>query len=145
MFQTTTRTLLTLCSLGALLSGCGSTPDQADEPAGPPQGAVRGTLTEEPAGDAAVEQHLETLLRETRTVDGKRVVGFELRNKSDRELEIAYRIDWLNRRGQPVTSSESWVLVYLPAGGAVPLQASAPTRDAESWTVRAVETSAGAN
>jgi uncharacterized protein YcfL len=138
MLQTTTRTLLTLCSLGALLAGCGSNPAEP-EPEGPPQGTVRGTLTEEPEGDSAVEQHLETLLGQTRRVDGKRVVGFELRNKSDRELEIAYRIDWLNRRGEPVSSGDEWVLVNLPAGGAVPLEASAPTRDAESWTVRAIE------
>ena len=138
MLQTTTRTLLTLCSLGALLAGCGSNPAEP-EPEGPPQGTVRGTLTEAPEGDSAVEQHLETLLGQTRTVDGKRVVGFKLRNKSDRELEIAYRIDWLNRRGEPISSGDEWVLVNLPAGGAVPLEASAPTRDAESWTVRAIE------
>ncbi|MCA8978682.1 MAG: DUF1425 domain-containing protein [Planctomycetes bacterium] len=142
MLQTTTRTLLTLCSLGALLSGCGSNPAQDDEAAGPPQGQVRGTLTEAPEGDSAVEQHLETLLGTMRTVNGKRVVDFQLRNKSDRELEFAYRVEWLNRRGQAVTSDDSWVLVHLPAGGAVPLEASAPTRDAESWTVRAIETAA---
>lgn len=142
MLQTTTRTLLLLSALGALLTSCGSNPAQANDPAGPPKGQVRGTLTEAPEGDSAVEQHLETLLGQMRTVNGKRVVDFELRNKSDRELEIAYKIEWLNRRGQAVASDDLWVLVHLPAGGAVPLEASAPTRDAESWTVRAIETNA---
>lgn len=144
MLQTTTRRLLLLCSLGALLTACGSNPAEQQDPEGPPRGQVRGTLTEAPEGDAAVEQHLETLLGQVRTVNGKRVVDFELRNKSDRELEFAYKVEWLNRRGQPVSSDELWVLVNLPAGGAVPVEASAPTRDAESWTVRAIETSAEA-
>lgn len=142
MLQTTTRTLLLLSALGALLTGCGSSPAEEDAPAGPPRGEVRGTLTEAPEGDSAVEQHLETLLGQMRTVNGRRVVDFELRNKSDRELEIAYKVEWLNRRGQAVSSDDLWVLVHLPAGGAVPLEASAPTRDAESWTVRAIETAA---
>lgn len=144
MLQTTTRTLLTLCSLGALLAGCGSSPKQA-EPQAPPQGQIRGTLTEAPEGDPAVEQDLETLLGNTRTVGGKRVVDFQLRNRSDRELEFAFRIEWMNRRGEPIVEDEKWMLVHLPAGGAVALEAAAPSRDAESWTVRALETSGDAN
>lgn len=129
------------CALFAACGGAGAEP----EPAERPLGQVRGEVSERPDGDDAVEAELETLLGTTRTVEGKRVVGFQLRNRGERELEIAYRVEWMNRRGEALESDETWVLVHLPPGGAVPVEASAPTRDAESWTVRAVETGGDAD
>jgi len=134
-----TRTLLTLSSLCALLVGCGSNTAEQDSDPGPPRGEVHGEVAERPEGTSAVEGELETLLGQMRMVEGKRVVDFELRNRGERDLEIAYRVEWMDRRGNAVADDGSWVLVHLPPGGSVPVEASAPSRAAESWSVRAVE------
>ncbi|MCB9914610.1 MAG: DUF1425 domain-containing protein [Planctomycetes bacterium] len=131
-----TATLLLLTALGA----CRSPASRQD--AGPR--VVPGELVESgaaPSEDHSVELALEQLIRQSRVENGVRVVDLELRNRSQRELAFAFRVEWLDRRGERVSDpSERWKHLVLPAEAAAPLRLTAPSPRAESWRLRAAAT-----
>ena len=129
---------------GLALAACRST--DPPEPVGDPGPVVVGESDEAPSEDHTVEAKLTKYIRGTSRVDGRRVVEFDLRNSSAEALSFAYRVEWLDRRGEPIRDQDArWIHLVLPAQASAPVEIIAPTASAESWRLRATaaEESAG--
>ena len=134
-----------LLLLAALLlpacKGAEGTRDTTDA-GGPAPLVVSGALVETqeaPSDDSSVELALEQLIQHSRLEAGVRVVDFQLRNRSEEEVAFAFRVEWLDRRGEPVLDRAArWSHLVLPAGAVAPLRIQAPSARAESWRLHAV-------
>lgn len=138
------RTVDTVLQSGALLlagltlCACRST-EPSDSPGGAgPEAVLVGESAEPPTEDHTVEAKLTKYIRGTREVGGRRIVEFDLRNASAESLAFAYRVEWLDRRGELVRDQEArWIHLVLPAEASVPVEIVAPSATAESWRLRA--------
>ena len=126
-----------LLALTALALACGSSPDE--RPAEPAP-AVRATAdAAEPAGDPRLERWLATAIRSQTVEDGVKRVAFDLSSRAATKLDLAWSVVWYDRDGRALASPSAWRRITLPAGGAVPLEIRAPSPEADSWRLRAVD------
>ena len=132
----------TFLLVGLALGACRST-----DPSGSPGGArseavMLGDSAEAPSEDHTVEEKLTKYIRGTSQVGGRRVVEFDLCNSSAESLAFAYRVEWLDRRGEPIRDQGArWIHLVLPAQASAPVEIIAPTASAESWRLRAAAAS----
>ncbi len=101
-------------------------------------------MTAQPSEDRSVEESLTQFVRESRVVDGRRVVELELENRSGVPVAFAWSVEWMDRGGERVLDLEaSWTPLHLRAGERAPLELTAPASSAESWRLVAVTLSKG--
>lgn len=131
------RTICLLLASTLTLAACKSTEPQPDAAPVVSTGGLVET-GEAPSDDNSVELSLEQIIKSSRVENGLRVVDFDLRNSSAEELVFAFRVEWLDRRGDLVADREArWTHLVLPAEASAPLSISAPSPVAESWRLRA--------
>ena len=92
------------------------------------------------SGNLGLGHELETAVRAIS--QARRVVEFDLCNSSAESLAFAYRVEWLDRRGEPIRDQGArWIHLVLPAQASAPVEIIAPTASAESWRLRAAAAS----
>jgi len=124
-------------TLAFVAAGCGST--EKDTGAGLPPGFPQEPMTAQPSEDRSVEESLTQFVRESRVVDGRRVVELELENRSGVPVAFAWSVEWMDRGGERVLDLEAaWTPLHLRAGERAPLELTAPAASAESWRLVAV-------
>ena len=72
--------------------------------------------------------------------DGRRVVSLELRNDAERTIQFTWAVEWIDGSGVtcPGTPSD-WQEARLAPGASIDVQIKAPTSQAASWRIIAVE------
>jgi hypothetical protein len=124
-------------ALAGLALACGSSPDErAAEPVAVERGPAAAA---EPVGDPRLERWLATAIRSQTVEDGVKRVVFDLSSRATTKLDLAWSVAWYDRDGRALASPGTWRRISLPAGGAVSLEIRAPSPEADSWRLRAVD------
>jgi len=95
-------------------------------------------LAQQPSQDRSVEASLEQIIRDSRLVDGLRVVELELQNRASESVAFAYSVEWLDRAGHKLADPEAgWTPLVLAAGDSRRIELRAPSPEADSWRLMA--------
>jgi hypothetical protein len=90
------------------------------------------------AGDRLATVHLET-----RSVDGRKAVRFELRNVSGDDLDGYWAVDWFDRAGSHLAPApRKWTRIALEPGAARAIEIRSPDSKADSWRLCWIDASA---
>ena len=127
--------ILLACFICALV-GCKSSKESQ-----PPTEEVVQWQKPEPEpleGDRTIESDIETLILDTKRNRGLKTVTLLVKNRSQRELDFSYAVEWMDRKGDIVGGfSREWIPLLLAAGASKTIEITGPSTAADSWRLHA--------
>jgi uncharacterized protein YcfL len=107
-----------------------------------PTGGAAGSdavLSVQPSGPE-LKAELSSFVRSTGKQQGRMVVGLDLKNSSDRAIDFAWAIEWMDRAGGVLSGTPSeWRSLRLESGAMTPIEIEAPHPSAASWRLITLE------
>jgi len=105
-----------------------------------PSSSLESTSAGAPVGGEKLTVELSTLIRGLSVSEGRRVVSLDLRNDAERTIQFTWAVEWMDSKGAICPGTPSgWQQARLEAGASSSVEIKAPTRQAASWRVIAIE------
>ena len=96
-------------------------------------------LSVQPSGEE-LRTELSSFVLSTGKNQGRMVVGLNLKNASDRTIDFAWSVEWMDRSGASLPGAAAeWRALSLEAGAMSPIEIEAPHPSASSWRLVTVE------
>ena len=109
--------------------------------AAPAAGGVSGdtVLSVQPDGEE-LKAELCSFVLSTQRRQGRMVVELDLKNSSERAIDFAWSVEWMDRSGAALPGAAAvWRALRLEAGERTPIEIEAPHPSASSWRLITVE------
>ena len=105
-----------------------------------PSGGLGSSSVDAPQGGERLGVELTSLIRGLSMREGRRVVSLDLCNEAERTIQFSWAVEWMDRTGAtcPGTPAE-WQVARLKSGATSSVEITAPTPQAASWRIIAIE------
>lgn len=105
-----------------------------------PSGGLGSSSADAPQSGERLGVEISSLIRDLSMSEGCRVVSLDLRNEAERTIQFSWAVEWMDSAGATCPGTPSkWQEARLKPGASASAEIKAPTPQAVSWRIIAVE------